>query len=492
MKKKKSLFIVCLVLALLCTVHCTDEDLFAPSVQTTLQGFSLEEAQTFFREQAEKYATRGYSLDDESRQTLSPGDFVPEWDEATASVQGELACYNVPIVPTYHFKAVSVEERGTAMLASKVNVYQKLVIVKELSTGRMSQYILTLVPTPSYDARNGSSTAGNFVNCGGKQGYSGLAVYTCVYTPFTARVSRYEDGKRVQGVFLLAPETRSDQSDTAVDLARALTASVIVRRGKIATTRFEDDYGWDWDINGGELPEVVVTPDYDWDQWLDDTRPDGNVDPEPEEDYPEDPAEDQYLGGDTYDSEEQEIDVEKAVEKAKVELQKMGVNLSNINIKIITKTEGNSVTNARRYADGTIEIYPRFGKWENVKTQTAILWHEIYHLRNDRPISTDKSIQIEPPIKIEPPDDIKAIIEERIIKQTGFSKGSSGFDYAYQDDITFKSVSPIYADNEYNSYIAEKEIFPDNLLDKEYVDERNYNIWYYGTELQVLKEHQNR
>ena len=311
MKKKKSLFIACLALALLCTVHCTDEDLFAPLVQTTLQGFSLEEAQTFFREQAEKYATLGYSLDDESRQTLSPGDFVPEWEEATASVQGGLACYNVPIVPTYHFKAVSVEERGTAMQASKVNVYQKLVIVKELSTGRMSQYILTLVPTPSYDARNGSSTAVNFVNCGEKQGYSGLAVYTCVYTPFTARVSRYEDGKRVQGAFLLAPETRSGQSDTAVDLARALTASVMVRRGKIVTTRFEDDYGWDWDIDGGELPEVVVTPDYDWDQWLDDTRPDGNVDPEPEENYPEDPEDDQYLGGD--DNEDSSIKVDPII-----------------------------------------------------------------------------------------------------------------------------------------------------------------------------------
>lgn len=466
------------------------------AMQAELNNFSLEEAQAFFREEAEQASMQDYSLDDDSYRTLSPGDFVPEWDAATAAVRGGLACYNVPITTTYRFKAVSVEERGVEMKASKVNVYQKLVIVKDLYTEKKSQYILTLIPTPSYEARYGSSTVGNFVNCGEKQGYSGLAIYTCVYSPFTVRVSRYQTGHRVEGTFLFSPETRNVQSNKA-ELARALTSSVIVQRRKVTVTRSEDS---NWDIDGGWLDEVVITPDdgdddmEKWlEQWRKETRPE-IVDPEPEEEIPEEPYDEGAQSDNSKDDGQKNgnKDLDSQVNDVKKELEKMGINFSNINIKIITKTEGNSVTNARRYADGTIEIYPRFGQWENIETQTAILWHEIYHLRNDRPISTDKSIQIEPPIKIEPPDDIKAIIEERIIKQTGFSEGSFGFDYAYQDEITFKSVSPIYADNEYNCYISEKEIFPDNLLDKEYVDERNYNIWYYGTELQVLKEHQNR
>ena len=58
------------------------------------------------------------------------------------------------------------------MQASKVNVYQKLVIVKNLQTGNKSQYILTLIPDPSYAVRHASGIAESFVNCGGKDGYS--------------------------------------------------------------------------------------------------------------------------------------------------------------------------------------------------------------------------------------------------------------------------------------------------------------------------------
>ena len=65
-------------------------------MQAELNNFSLEEAQAFFREEAEQASTQGYSLDDDSYRTLSPGDFVPEWDAATAAVRGGLACYNVP------------------------------------------------------------------------------------------------------------------------------------------------------------------------------------------------------------------------------------------------------------------------------------------------------------------------------------------------------------------------------------------------------------
>ena len=85
----------------------------------------------------------------------------------------------------------------------------------------------------------------------------------------------------------------------AYELARSMTASVSIQRGKAATTRFED---WGWDIDGGEIPEIEIRPDDnydepDWDSWLDETRPDDNV--EPEEPQPtEDTAEDQYTGGD--------------------------------------------------------------------------------------------------------------------------------------------------------------------------------------------------
>ena len=301
MRKKTYLCMACLAAVLFCTVQCTDEDFMTPPRQAEVEGFTLEEAKTLFREEAAKYSATSRSLEDDSRVTLSPGDFVPEWEKATAAVQNGLACYNVPITgTTYRFKALAVEQRGNLMQASQVNVYQKLVIVKNLQTGNKSQYILTLIPDPSYAARHASGIAESFVNCGGKDGYSGLAVYTCVYTQIAAHVSRYKDGKRIQKIFLLDVHLKRGELRNAYELARSMTASVSILRGKAATTRFED---WGWDIDGGEIPEIEIRPDDnydepDWDSWLDETRPDDNYEgPEPEGPT-EDTAEDQYTGGD--------------------------------------------------------------------------------------------------------------------------------------------------------------------------------------------------
>lgn len=137
MRKKTYLCIACLAAILCCTVQCTDDDFIAPPRQIELEGFTLEEAEALFREEAEKYSAISRSLGNDSHVTLSPGDFVPEWESATAAVRNGLACYNVPITgTTYRFKAVSVEQRGNSMQGSQVNVYQKLVIVKDMDTGK--------------------------------------------------------------------------------------------------------------------------------------------------------------------------------------------------------------------------------------------------------------------------------------------------------------------------------------------------------------------
>ena len=126
MRKKTYLCMACLAAVLFCTVQCTDEDFMTSPRQAEVEGFALEEAKTLFREDAAKYSATSRSLEDDSRVTLSPGDFVPEWESATAAVQNGLACYNVPITgATYRFKALSVEQRGNSMRASQVNVYQK-------------------------------------------------------------------------------------------------------------------------------------------------------------------------------------------------------------------------------------------------------------------------------------------------------------------------------------------------------------------------------
>lgn len=287
---RKSFYIYSVVgalLSLLCMVNCTDRELFQGQHADGVAGFSLQEAKEYFEEQAGTEPVMSRSA---GRAALDPGDFAPYWESAVASSQCRLGSYDVPIAPAYRFKAVVADGNGRA---GKVEVGQKLVVVKNLDTGRMSQYILSLIPTRSLAPRSGRQLCDAFVNCGDKGGFSGLAVYTCVYSSVVACVSRYEDGRRMEGVFLLdAPD--ASELHRRIDYARHLLSSVAVRAHRAVTTRFE----WDIDggeLNGGELPEVVITPDddYTWppDDWLhpgyddyetpepEDNNSDGNEDP---------------------------------------------------------------------------------------------------------------------------------------------------------------------------------------------------------------------
>lgn len=267
-------------------VNCTDRELFQGQHADGVAGFSLQEAKEYFEEQAgmEPVMTRSAG-----RGALDPGDFAPYWESAVASSQCRLGSYDVPIAPAYRFKAVVADGNGRA---GKVEVGQKLVVVKNLDTGRMSQYILSLIPTRSLAPRSGRQLCDAFVNCGDKGGFSGLAVYTCVYSSVVACVSRYEDGRRMEGVFLLdAPD--ASELHRRIDYARHLLSSVAVRAHRAVTTRFE-------------LPEVVITPDddYTWpdDDWLHPGYDDYET-PEPEDNNYDGNEDEGYTGNTPADQE---------------------------------------------------------------------------------------------------------------------------------------------------------------------------------------------
>lgn len=204
MKKSTYIYTVLCIIAIVITiVNCKDEDLLESSLQTGMKDFSLQEAKNFFQTQAHANLTLSRSLDNKKNKTVSPGDFVPNWDAAVGSTNNGLVCYDIPITPTYHFKAIYVDERNGKPSAGKVNVYQKLVIVKDVKSNRMDQYILTLIPSKLYDSRNGAQTCSNFINCADKGGFTGIALYSCVYSQVTARISTFKNGVKTRGVFLL-------------------------------------------------------------------------------------------------------------------------------------------------------------------------------------------------------------------------------------------------------------------------------------------------
>ena len=281
--------VLCAIVMVITVVNCKDEVLLESRLQTDMKDFSLEEAKNFFQTQARDNLMLSRSLDNKKNETVSPGDFVPNWDAAVGSVNNGLACYDIPITPTYHFKAIYVDERSGKPSAGKVNVYQKLVIVKDVKSNRMDQYILTLIPSQLYDSRNGSQTCNNFINCADKGGFTGVALYSCVYSQVTARISTYKNGVKTGGVFLLNASGKTNLSDK-YEQARTLASTVYIQKKKMVLTRGEDDYDYTYD--GGWFDDIIIEPEPDYSEWgendnedwLNSSSPDTTpIDPEPTE-----------------------------------------------------------------------------------------------------------------------------------------------------------------------------------------------------------------
>ena len=377
---------------------CTDEFLSSPSVKTGMKDFTLDEAQEYFRSEAEKEGAR--SRGESEVKALSPGDFVPDWDGAVGSSSSGLACYDIPIEADYRYEAVYAEERHGTMSVERVSVYQKLIIVKDVKSDRMSQYILTLIPSKAYDARYGSSVCSRFITRSDKGGFSGIAVYSCVYSAYTARVDTYKDGVKREGVFLLNGTDRS-VSDAKADYARSLVSSLRILRGKRPLSRgeYDGDYYVDYTYDdtydeiysGGWLDEIVVTPDPIWDgvgadgltndEWMSSTTPDSNVDPSPEDGTSNDtddvvsPDNTEVNQGPHNYNESGLSDVLRTVSPI---LQAKGIDVSLYKIRL---NEEMCWSNARTLPDNTIEVCQEFFNYSS-NDQASILWHEIYHINH--------------------------------------------------------------------------------------------------------------
>ncbi|MBU3809851.1 MAG: hypothetical protein H9802_15825 [Candidatus Phocaeicola faecipullorum] len=274
---------------------CVDEDFFSTTHRHEFNDFSLEEAKTYFRERSENQLSRSDGNDENL--PLSPGDFVPLWDGAVPSVMNGLACYDIPISETSSYHAIISEEHNGAITARQVKVYQKLVILKDLNDGMMSQYILSLIPSKSYELQKGKQIPELFTTRGDKGGFSGIAIYSCLYTGVTARVDTYNKGRKVNGVFLLDAKNH-EELNIKIETAKEQLCMLSLQKRKKVLSRGEYTYNEDTGYFEVETDDLIVYPD-DWAgadgmtnaEWVESTRPDGNVDPQPEPE-PELPEED--------------------------------------------------------------------------------------------------------------------------------------------------------------------------------------------------------
>ena len=392
------------------------------------------------------------------------------------------------------------------MSAERVSVYQKLIIVKDVKSDRMSQYILTLIPSKAYDARYGSSVCDRFITRSDKGGFSGVAVYSCVYSAYTARVDTYKDGVKREGVFLLNHTDRS-VSDTKADYARSLVSSLQILRGRRPLSRgeYDGDYYVDYTYDdtydeiydGGWFDEIVVTPDPIWDgvgadgltndEWMSSTTPDSTVDPSPEDGTSNET--DDVVSPDNTEvnqsphnyNEAGLSDVLRAVSPI---LQAKGIDVSQYKIRL---NEEMCWSNARTLPDNTIEVCQEFFKYSS-NDQASIIWHEIYHVNhehNKEMTSSGGHISLSMP-----PDEICLSFKTYLnwyYKDISDEKARDDFiDSHLKGDLDVTDIrSSQWYHNEVETYQAEKN----NGIEKSdyYEGMVDFLLWKYG-ELEKLTD----
>lgn len=265
MRKNIYLYIGCLsiLLMLFLVWSCMDDALMKMDSQTKNKNFSLQEAKAFFEKSMESVTTR--SEKEETDNSIRPGDFSPQWAGAMPSSKNNLECYDIPIISTFQYKALYVEYSNDKGVAKHTNVYQKLIIVKDVKENNIGQYILTLIPAKEYDAVYNSQVCNDFINCADKGKFTGVAIYSMVHSNMIARINTYKNGIKVKGVFLLNASTKAELEEKRQIANSQLSGLTFGRKKKISTRSGEDDFwgsdDWFWDIDGGSLPEVVITPD---------------------------------------------------------------------------------------------------------------------------------------------------------------------------------------------------------------------------------------
>lgn len=486
---------------LICTLFsCVDDNFFSTTTQQKFNEFSLEEAKTYFKKKAERQLSRSTDID--KNIPLYPGDFTPMWDAAVLSTKNGLACYDIPINETNSYQALFSEEHHGTMNVGKVKVYQKLVILKDVKGDRMSQYILSLIPAKSYASQKGEQIPNLFITRGDKGAFSGIAVYSCLYTGITARVDTYEKGKMLKGVFLLDSKDEKELSKR-IEIAQEQLNMLSLHKKRKLLSRGENGNGDDYEYNGGWLDEVIITPDEPWDgvgadgmtneEWMESTRPDGNVDPQPEpepempeEDYPnpeEEPTKDNEPEISGFDPDE-EVKIKEAINILREKLP--NIDLDDIKIK---KGEGKS----NAYIDPSnrdVVITNLYFKDVYIDMDRAsILYHEIYHLQNEH--YDEKQTKELPDVQTLDLEKMPSSIYEHVINDL----------HNIVDDISEKSEIPVteefrnelfntlyydekviteikeseYYENEIKTYQEEKSIFTE--VSETYEHDRAYAEW---------------
>ena len=295
MNRSVLLYLMAYVFAIIYATSCTHQP--DPGIccsEMSSASLSVTEARGIFESDiAEIVSTR--STHTES--PLLPGDFSPWWDKAATSSYGELASVDVPVIPTYRYRAFISRFRGGQSTAYDVPVWQKLIVVRRSSgqTTAEACYIMSIIPDDRYYRRHKEDLSMDILNCGDRGNFSGMIIYARISDGMPVRVNRYEKGVKVEGVFICDGDIKENAKKSEV--FNSIMKNVRFARSRALNTRSgEDEWDYDgfYDLGGGIYAGDDGNIYYDTDGdgipdsfWIDPVdRPDDPApDPDPEPDY---------------------------------------------------------------------------------------------------------------------------------------------------------------------------------------------------------------
>lgn len=126
-----------------------------------------------------------------------------------------------------------------------------------------------------------------------------------------------------------------------------------------------------------------------------------------------------------------------------------------------------------------ILVFDRFFSKLTEKDRPAVLYHEIYHLRNNHYNVSKEKIEIPNGVQMEPPSELKQKILDDLKKELPSCDQNTIYGYYIAEiQVYFIRCSEFY-ENELKTYDAEKKEFPDSTISEEYKFNRDYAIWNY-------------
>ena len=241
---------------------------------------SVEQAREFFEQEL---LTR--NNDTPSPNILSPGDFTPQWDNAQISQNYRIACVDVPIIPTYRYRAIRSEFRRGQAQAYIVNVSQKVVIVKDRESGAMASYTMSLIPDKDFAAKHKGDISDLFLNANDRGKYSGAIFYTHHGLP--VNYVHYTDGSEDCRISICGNLDTSARAENFRKIGKKLVEMKFKKTKNILSRSGEDDGNYDDDDFEG------FGKGFDDDNEHENGEVDPNI-PEPGPDVPPDPNEHPY------------------------------------------------------------------------------------------------------------------------------------------------------------------------------------------------------